>query len=229
MVSLCYTQRAMTNANDELAELPLFPLNLVLFPGMPLPLHIFEERYKAMIGDCMRNNAPFGVSLIRSGQEVGSPAEPFTTGTTARVLRSELLEQGRMNILTKGERRYEVIEITQEEPHVAALVKLLDEPVGEGFTWVSVELTEEYTKLIRGLTTLSGGYMSEVTIPEDPVELSYMIAANLDAPTPLRQELLEVPTAADRLNRLIPLLRRRNHALQEEIERRNPFRGPRLN
>lgn len=226
---LCYTQRVMTNANDELAELPLFPLNLVLFPGMPLPLHIFEERYKAMIGDCMRNNTPFGVSLIRSGQEVGSPAEPFTTGTTARVLRSELLEQGRMNILTKGERRYEVIEITQEEPHVAALVKLLDEPVGEGFTGVSAELTEEYTKLIRGLTTLSGGYMSDVTIPEDPVELSYMIAANLDAPTPLRQELLEVPTAADRLNRLIPLLRRRNHALQEEIERRNPFRGPRLN
>ena len=182
-----------------------------------------------MIGDCMRNNTPFGVSLIRSGQEVGSPAEPFTIGTTARVLRSELLEEGRMNILTKGERRYEVIEITQEEPHVAALVKLLDEPVGEGFTGVSAELTEEYTKLIRGLTTLSGGYMSEVTIPEDPVELSYMIAANLDAPTPLRQELLEVPTAADRLNRLIPLLRRRNHALQEEIERRNPFRGPRLN
>ena len=226
---LCYTQRVMGSANDELVELPLFPLNLVLFPGMPLPLHIFEERYKAMIGDCMRNNAPFGVSLIRSGQEVGTPAEPFTTGTTARVLRSELLEQGRMNILTKGERRYEIIEITQEEPHVAALVKLLDEPVGEGFTGVSAELTEEYTKLIRGLTTLSGGYMSEVTIPEDPVELSYMIAANLDAPTPLRQELLEVPTAADRLNRLIPLLRRRNHALQEEIERRNPFRGPRLN
>ena len=226
---LCYTQRVMTSANDELAELPLFPLNLVLFPGMPLPLHIFEERYKAMIGDCLRNNTPFGVSLIRSGQEVGSPAEPFTTGTTARVLRSELLEQGRMNILTKGERRYEVIEITQEEPHVAALVKLLDEPVGENFAGVSAELTEEYTKLIRGLTTLSGGYMSDVTIPEDPVELSYMIAANLDAPTPLRQELLEVPTAADRLNRLIPLLRRRNHALQEEIERRNPFRGPRLN
>ena len=219
----------MGSANDELIELPLFPLNLVLFPGMPLPLHIFEERYKAMIGDCMSNNMPFGVSLIRSGQEVGSPAEPFATGTTARVLRSELLEQGRMNILTKGERRYEIIEITQQEPHVAALVKLLGEPVGEGFTGVSAELTEEYARLIRGLTTLSGGYMSDVTIPEDPVELSYMIAANLDAPTPLRQELLEVPTAADRLNRLIPLLRRRNHALQEEIERRNPFRGPRLN
>ncbi len=219
----------MSSENPEVAELPLFPLNLVLFPGMPLPLHIFEERYKAMIGDCMRYNAPFGVSLIRSGQEVGSAAEPFSTGTTARVLRSEMQEGGRINIFTKGEKRYEIVEITQQEPHVAAVVRYLDEPVGEGFTGVSPELSEEYTKLIQGLITLSGGYTSDVTIPEDPVELSYLIAANLDAPTPVRQELLEAPTAADRLNRLIPLLKRRNHALQEEIERRNPFRGPRLN
>ena len=219
----------MTSANDELVELPMFPLNLVLFPGMPLPLHIFEERYKAMIGDCMRNNMPFGVSLIRSGQEVGEAADPQPIGTTARVLRSELLEQGRMNILTKGERRYEVVEITQQDPHVAALVKLLDEPVGEGFTGVSAELTEEFTRLMRNLISLSGGYTSQVEVPEDPVELSYMIAANLDAPIPVRQELLEVPTAADRLNRLIPLLKRRNHALQEELARQNPFRGPRLN
>lgn len=219
----------MASENPEVAELPLFPLNLVLFPGMPLPLHIFEERYKAMIGDCMRYNTPFGVSLIRSGQEVGAAAVPFSTGTTARVLRSEMLDGGRINIITKGEKRYEIVEITQQEPHVAAVVRFLDEPVGEGFTGVSPELSEEYTRLIQGLITLSGGYMSDVTIPDDPVELSYLIAANLDAPTPVRQELLEAPTAADRLNRLIPLLKRRNHALQEEIERRNPFRGPRLN
>ena len=219
----------MTNLRDELAEIPLFPLNLVLFPGMPLPLHIFEERYKAMIGDCMRRDAPFGVALIRSGPEVGGPAEPHGTGTTARVLRSELLEQGRLNIMTKGERRYEIIEITQQEPHVAALVKLLEEPVGADFAGITPELADEYGKLIRGLLTLSGGYAAQVPVPEDPVELSYMIAANLDAPGPVRQELLEAPTAADRLNRLIPLLKRRNHALQEEIARQNPFRGPRLN
>ena len=219
----------MASANDELVEIPLFPLNLVLFPGMPLPLHIFEERYKAMIGECMRYNRPFGVSLIRSGQEVGSPADPQPIGTTTRVLRSQMLEQGRMNIMTKGERRFEVIEVTQQEPHVAALVRLLDEPVGEGFTGISSELTEEFTKLMRNLVSLSGGYTAQVDIPENPVELSYMISANLDAPIPVRQELLEVPTAADRLNRLVPLLKRRNHALEEELARQNPFRGPRLN
>ena len=219
----------MASANDETIEIPLFPLNLVLFPGMPLPLHIFEERYKAMIGDCMRYNTPFGVSLIRSGQEVGEAADPHPIGTTTRVLRSQMLEQGRLNIMTKGERRFEIIEVTQQEPHVAALVRLLEDPVGEGFSGVSSELTEEFTKLMQSLISLSGGYSAQVDVPEDPVELSYMIAANLDAPIPVRQELLEVPTAADRLNRLVPLLKRRNHALQEELARQNPFRGPRLN
>ena len=209
--------------------LPLFPLNMVLFPEMPLPLHIFEERYKAMIGDCMERNAPFGVVLIRSGMEVGSPAEPFGTGTTARVLRSELLDQGRMNIMTKGERRFEIVEITQQTPHIEARVRFLEEPLGDGFAGVTAELTEEYSKMVRSLTALSGGYASQVTIPEDPVQMSYAIAGSLELPAPLRQELLEAPTANDRLNRLLPLLRRGNHALQEEVAKRNPFKGPRLN
>ncbi len=219
----------MASANDEIVEIPLFPLNLVLFPGMPLPLHIFEERYKAMIGDCMRYNTPFGVSLIRSGQEVGSPADPQPIGTTTRVLRSQMLEQGRINVMTKGERRFEIVEITQQEPHVAALVRLLDEPVGDDFSGISSEITEEFSRLMRNLISLTGGYASQVEIPTDPVELSYTIAANLEAPVPVRQELLEVPTAADRLNRLVPLLKRRNHALDEELQRQNPFKGPRLN
>ena len=209
--------------------LPLFPLNMVLFPDMPLPLHIFEERYKAMIGECLERNMPFGVVLIRSGQEVGAPAEPFGTGTSARVLRSELLDQGRMNIMTKGERRFEVLEITQQTPHIEALVRFLEEPVGEGFSGLTAELTEEYSKMVRNLTALSGGYASQVTIPDDPVSLSYAIAGSLELPAPVRQELLEASTANDRLNRLMPLLRRGNHALEEAVAKRNPFKGPRLN
>lgn len=219
----------MTSTNNETREIPLFPLNLVLFPRMPLPLHIFEERYKAMIGECMRNNTPFGVSLIRAGVEVGAPADPHTIGTTSRVLRSQLLEEGRLNIVTKGESRYEIVNITQKEPHVAAEVRLLDEPVGDGFTGISPGLIEEFTRLMRGLISLGGGYSAQVDIPDDPVEMSYIIAANLDAPIQVRQELLEAPTAADRLNRLVPLLKRRNHAILEELQRQNPFKGPRLN
>ena len=76
-------------SSDGLVQLPLFPLNLVLFPGMDLPLHIFEERYKSMIGDCLNQNLPFGVVLIKEGLEVGTPAEPERIGTSARILHAE--------------------------------------------------------------------------------------------------------------------------------------------
>ena len=91
-----------------LNTLPLCPLNLVLFPGMDLPLHIFEERYKDMIRECINNDSPFGVVLIKEGLEVGEPAEPERIGTSTRILRSEVLDQGRLNIMTKGDRRFEI-------------------------------------------------------------------------------------------------------------------------
>ena len=64
----------------EMYELPLFPLNVVLFPGMPLPLHIFEERYKAMVADCIRDNRPFGVVLVEGSADDGAPAQPVAVG-----------------------------------------------------------------------------------------------------------------------------------------------------
>src|SRR6476646_8248404 len=78
----------------QMPEIPLFPLSTVLFPGGTLPLHIFEERYKLMISECMERQAPFEVALIKSGSEVGGPAEPHGVGTTARISRVQELEGG---------------------------------------------------------------------------------------------------------------------------------------
>ena len=87
--------------------LPLFPLEqVVLFPGMSLPLHIFEERYKVMIGACQVTDQLFGVLLIKNGSEVGAPAQPERVGCTARMLRIDRLPDGRMTILTIGEQRF---------------------------------------------------------------------------------------------------------------------------
>ncbi len=214
---------------DGLVQLPLFPLNLVLFPGMDLPLHIFEERYKSMIGDCLNQNSPFGVVLIKEGMEVGDPADPERIGTSARILRSELLDQGRMNIMTKGERRFEIEEIVQREPHIVGRVRFLVELEGEGASGLASQINDDYVALVRNLTALTGGYTSRVTVPEDPVELSYTIAANLDLETHLRQSLLVTETAATRLADLIPLLKQGNENLRERIAKQNPFQGPRLN
>ena len=92
---------------DAERVLPLFPLEqVVLFPGMSLPLRIFEERYKVMIGACQVTDQLFGVLLIRSGSEVGAPAQPERVGCTARMLRIDRLPDGRMTILTIGEQRF---------------------------------------------------------------------------------------------------------------------------
>ena len=214
---------------DGLTRIPLFPLNLVLFPGMDLPLHIFEDRYKDMIGECLNQNAPFGVVLIKEGPEVGAPADPERIGTSARILRSELLDQGRMNIMTKGEHRFEIEEIVQRVPHLIGRVRFLVELEGEGCSELVPQINDEYVALVQNLTALTGGYISRVSVPEDPVDLSYAIAANLDLEPHLRQSLLVTETAVTRLSDLIPLLRQGNEALRERIVKQNPFQGPRLN
>ncbi len=210
-------------------ELPLFPLNLVLFPGMGLPLHIFEERYKQMIGDCLDNQSPFGVLLIREGQEVGGGAIPFRLGTTARIVQVDHLEGGRMNLMTVGERRFQVVEMTRQMPILVGQVEFLEEPAGEPSPSVLAEVGEAYSTYRGYLAALSGGWTARSEPPQDPVALSYGVAGSLDLPNDLKQSILEMPNAGERLERLLPLLHRGNEVLAEEVTKRNPFRGSRLN
>lgn len=214
---------------EDLIELPLFPLNVVLFPGMVLPLHIFEERYKAMIGDCIERVQPFGVVLIKEGPEVGGPAEPFAIGTSARVTTVDRLEDGRMNLLTTGELRFETASITQQEPHMVGQVRYLEEHPGEDQPELMAEVGEEYTTFLRNLSSLTGGWTANAETPQEPITLAYGVASTLDLPRHMRQELLEMVTATQRLERLLPLLKRGNEALLEQVAKRNPFQGPRLN
>src|SRR5438128_11820886 len=97
--------------------LPLFPLNAVLFPHMALPLHIFEPRYRQMIGDCLEAGYSFGVVAIREGSETG-PATPYDVGTLAKIVRSDRLDVGRMNLLVMGPSRCELAEPADDRPYV---------------------------------------------------------------------------------------------------------------
>ena len=218
---------------DDLSELALFPLNLVLFPGMRLPLHIFEERYKAMIGACIAEEEPFGILLIKEGQESGEPAEPVQVGTTARITQVNRLEDGRMNILTQGERRFELVEIIQTRPHMVGLVRYLEEEPGEVLESILVEIREEYATFLKQLATVAGGWNSRVELPEEPSQLSAEVIAGLsssiEVPTEVRQRLLETPAIQSRLELVLPLLKQGNELMQEKAEQSNPFRGYRLN
>ena len=214
---------------EAIEELRLFPLNVGLFPGMAMPLRIFEERYKLMIRECLEADDPFGVVLIREGTEVGGPAKTYRIGTTARITQVERLEDGRMNIDTLGEKRFRIVDRINELPYLKGRVQFLPEEmgdIGEGILEGARELFAEY---IRGLAGARGGWICEATIPEDPQLLSYSIADHLELPIRARQHLLELPFIGERLQYEIPLLEGANQRLGEELLKRSPYKGPRLN
>lgn len=220
-------RRAMT---DEVQELPLFPLNVVLFPGMAIPLHIFEERYKLMIGQCLERGQPFGVVLIASGAEVGAPAVPRTVGTTARIQHVEQLDDGRMNIIVRGQRRFRILKLTQAAPYVAGNVAWLeDEPCD---TAALAELVEETRRVfLECLTlrlTLTEQWVSRRDLPEDVGELSFAVAAAVGGSLHERQELLEMTSIEARLREERAVLQRERLRLRKQLAqklRRQEMRG----
>src|SRR5689334_6832115 len=111
-------------------QLDLFPLRTVLVPGASLRLHIFEDRYKAMIGACLENGTPFGVVLDLAGNEVGDDHDPATIGTTAHINEVTRLSEGRLFIVTHGVRRFRVDRFVKTKPFWAAEVSYLEEPLG---------------------------------------------------------------------------------------------------
>ena len=222
-------QEAPQRGSEGLIELPIFPLNVVLFPGMPLPLHIFEERYKTMIGQCLERDTPFGIVLIKEGPEVGGPADPFSMGTTARIVRVEHLEGGRMNILTEGQRRFSIVDITQRLPYLKGTVQYVAEDTGHPSEELVRQARELFGHCMQGLAGLRGGWVSLANVPKDLQALTYAIAHSLELSTGVRQSLLEAPSVQERLEQELPLLQTEAERLRRELLRRTPFQGFRLN
>ncbi len=189
-------------------SLPLFPLSEVLFPGMMLPLHIFEPRYRLMIGRCVNEKIPFGVVLISRGQEVGPGAEFFPVGTTARITRVQRAEDGRLYIATVGEQRFRVLETFGDEPYLQGNVELIPEQPGDGATMDSLadralDLLATYLERLTG-----SGQLRENLEEKDlsPQRLSYTIGSLLQVDRQIKQSILEVPTTTSRLEREIEVL-----------------------
>ena len=218
-----------TPSNDTIEELRLFPLNVGLLPGMNMPLRIFEERYKLMIGECLEASAPFGVVLIREGMEVGGPAKPYQIGTTARITQVENLEDGRMNLATVGERRFRIVDTVHERPYLKGKVQYLPEEMGDIGEGVLDRTRELFVEYVRGLAGLRGGWIRQGSIPEEAGQLSYSIAQYLELPSRAVQRLLEVPFIGERLQYELPLLEGANERMKEELAKRSPYKGPRLN
>ncbi len=180
--------------------LALFPLNTVLFPGMPLPLHVFEERYKLMIGRCVDEQRPFGIVLIRSGAEVGAPAVPCAVGTTARIASLKRLENGRMNLMAVGQGRFRIVEVVREEPYlVARVVDHHDGAPEPDARATALSVHADLQIYLRDLFTLLDQPPEELEIPTESERLSLFAAAVLQIPMPERQQLLEMTSVVERL------------------------------
>jgi Lon protease-like protein len=196
----------------KLYELPLFPLSVVLFPGQTLPLHIFEPRYRVMIRSCIEHDAPFGVVLLRDEP----PHVPHTIGTSARVTDVRRLSDGRMNILTVGEMRFQVHNFRMSEHGYL---------VGEVSALPFVEDVEQSDPILRSVLRLIRRYLTLIAmaneqrfnvdqLPVRPVELAVFTAVALDLPLEEKQKLLAQACISDLLKMEESLLRQETKMLQ---------------
>jgi uncharacterized protein len=192
----------------ELEELPLFPLNTVLFPYAQVQLHVFEDRYRQMIGECLRYDSPFGIVLIREGSEVGGYSEPYLVGTAVRILNVETYDDGRMDIQVVGERRFRIRELDESKPYLVGKVEPVVEHAIEDADMADELLArarEEFEIFIRRLFERAEVKV-QVAFPPDPVALSFTIANFLQMENLEKQRLLETTDTLARVQDLLPIM-----------------------
>jgi len=190
----------------ETRRIPIFPLNQVLFPGMMLPLHVFEPRYQEMVRHCLEGDRTFGVCLIESGKEVGGPANPFDVGTTCRIHTVAPQGDGRMHLVTFGVERFRITRLLPAEaPYLEAEVELVPDELGPEAHGLAAEARDAVSRYVERALEAQGEAPRRFELPEDPVALSHLIGSIVPAEPPVRQILLET-SVEERLRRGLELL-----------------------
>jgi Lon protease-like protein len=250
----------------ETSRVPIFPLDLVLFPGQSLPLHIFEERYKAMLQRCLRENLPFGVVLIEENSR-WRRGTPRSIGTLAWVNSVNEVPEGRCplpaphsgncyHIICRGGQRFRVAKMDRREAEylVADIEAFPDEPApAPAMAMVGQRVAFLFDEYYRALLALNGGWQRQVPdgertilfergmaslaasppkqtenegprsvtvpcLPSDPESLANIVAAELSIDDPLKQELLELPSALARLQREAEIIAEETPELGERLK-----------
>jgi Lon protease-like protein len=188
----------------QLTELPLFPLNTVLFPGGRLPLRIFEQRYMEMAKACLRDGSPFGVCLIREGKEVGTPAIPADVGTLARIGAWDMPQLGVLQITAVGEQRFRILERrVQADGLTLGTVELIAPEADESVP----QSCAGCVKLLEQVIQQQSGLFEPPHRLDSASWVSARLTELLPLPLPAKQELLELDNARTRIERLNELLR----------------------
>jgi uncharacterized protein len=196
-----------------MTDLPLFPLNAVLFPGGRLPLRIFEQRYMEMAKACLRDRQPFGVCLIREGTEVlhgeDAPAVPVEVGCLARISTWDMPQLGLLQIMALGEQRFRILERRVQADGLArgsieVLPEDSDAPIPQSCS--------QCVRLLERLIQQQGSLFEPPHRLDSSAWVSARLAEVLPLPLPAKQELLELSDGPTRLERINALLNPRRES-----------------
>ena len=208
--------------------LPLFPLGAVLYPGMLLPLHIFEERYRQLVRDLLDGAEPrrFGVIAIRKGRETGIDGvhSLYEIGCTATLRRVEEREDGRFNIVSVGTRRFRLLTLDRTRPYLQGEVEMLaDEPADPAEAGPAVRVIQAaFREYLDALTEWGGATVRLEDLPNEPELLSFIVAAAMVIDLPERQAMLAEPDTLRRLAMQRALLSRETAMLRTTTSRPVP-------
>jgi Lon protease-like protein len=193
-----------------LSDIPLFPLNVVLLPGAPLPLHIFEERYKQMVNECLEQESEFGMVLA---DESGTRR----VGCTARIVELvERYEDGRMLILVEGSRRFKLNNILTGKPYYMGEIEYLEEEPEEDVNTLAEECIALLERVVEAATEGSVG----IEIEPPYRNLSFAIAGRVEFDLETRQQILELTSEKERLQKVKALLTAAAQRLERERQAR---------
>jgi Lon protease-like protein len=203
----------MSEATDKVRgqhELPLFPLPVVLFPGVPLPLHIFEPRYRQMLSDIRLDKNLFGLAYFDATSAESEVPPAGHVGCVAEVTEVQEFPDGRSNILTLGVIRYRIESYVERgDPYLVAQVSYFedDEEDQEILAAPSREVAETFTRIAQAVRTIND---ERATLPDisdtEPQRLSFLVAAAMEIDADVKQGLLELRSTSERLERLRAML-----------------------
>lgn len=191
-------------------ELPLFPLPVVLFPGVPLPLHIFEPRYRQLLQDISQTNNLFGLAYFDSTTTDRELPAVGQVGCVAEVTETQAFPDGRSNILTIGVVRYRIESYVERgDPYLVARVNYFedDEEDENELSNAAADVAETFTRIARAVRTINDERLNLPDISDtEPQRLSFLVAAAMEVEVEVKQELLELRSTAERLERLKAML-----------------------
>lgn len=208
--------------------MPIFPLETVLFPDAALHVHIFEDRYKLLIKECLEKHTTFGVALIRSGSVVGGPADPYMIGTSAFIEEVHSYDDGRYDVRVSGARRFRIRKLDETQPYLVGHVEWvddIDETASPDLPELVKLCADHFTEFVESVFARTE-FAVQVQLPKEPSALSFAIANVMQIDAIKKQWLLEMDRASERLLALAPILANHLENIDQYSETFSDYTAP---